>query len=46
MDAQTIGLIITFTLLYISEIMPFIPIEAQGILQGFISVIASIKAPK
>ena len=42
MDPQTIGLIISFTLLYISEIMPFLPTEAQGILQGIITVIASV----
>jgi len=46
MDAQTIGLLITFTLLYISELTPFLPIEAQGILHGFIGVLANIQLPK
>jgi hypothetical protein len=45
MDPQTIGLLITFTLLYISELTPFLPMEAQGIFHGLFGVLAAIKLP-
>ena len=34
MDNTTIGLIVTSVLLFISEILPYLPVQAKGVVQG------------
>jgi len=46
MDYNGIGMFISFTLLYISELMPFLPTEAQGIIHGIFQVLGVVNVPK
>lgn len=49
MDNSTIGLIITSVLLFISELLPYLPIKAKGVVQSLeiatVDTLNSFKIP-
>jgi hypothetical protein len=49
MDNTTLGLIITSILLFISELLPYLPIAAKGVVQGLevatVKTLNSFKIP-
>ena len=49
MDNTTIGLIVTSVLLFISELLPYLPLKAKGVVQsleqGTVDILNTLKVP-